>query len=384
MDYSLDLSILKELYARLDSAVKKNRLRERNVFLFGVNTTTDAALYYLKTKEIRPVCILDNNKSRQGKTYAEIPVDTPKHALEAFDDKAFIMIGSSYYPEMCLQLEELGYEKGRHIFQMLDFEILKKQLVKKNKKEISPEEMRVLQLQMLDFLHKTCEENQLRYYLCGGTLLGAVRHQGYIPWDDDIDVAMPSSDLKKLIALMKGNKNYELLNPYESSHYYFECTKLIDKRTIMYSIGFPLKINLGVDIDIFPLIGFPEDEKERRCYVDRLEKLYENKCRTFYEEDVSDQRLKERLFQVMDCMEEYDFDSSRKIGFLLSRYSEKEIMDRSIYEATVDLEFEGRLFHAAAGYETYLKTIFGKYWELPPPEKRVATHQYKAYWREKI
>lgn len=384
MDYCLDLSILQELYQNIDKVIEERNLKDRKVFLFGVNTTTDAALAYLKTKEILPVCILDNNKSRQGKKYGEALIDTPEHALGTLEEAAFIMIGSSYYHEMCLQLEQLGYQKDRHIFQMIDFEKLKDQLTEEGGQEITLEEMRDLQLQMLDFLHKTCEENHLRYYLCGGTLLGAVRHKGYIPWDDDIDVVMPSSDLKKLIALLKGNKDYELLNPYESPNYYFECSKLIDKRTVMHSIAFPLKMNLGVDIDLFPLNGFPKEKEACQLYVERLQKLYESKCGTFYEKDVTEKKLKEKLFQVMECMEEYDFDSSHKIGFLLSRYSEKEIMDRSIYDCVVELEFEGRSFHAAAGYETYLKTIFGNYLELPPKEKRVATHQYRAYWRDRV
>lgn len=154
--------------------------------------------------------------------------------------------------------------------------------------ELTLEEHKQVQLDILKFVDAFCEKEGLRYYLSDGTLLGAIRHHGYIPWDDDIDIQMPRPDLFKLIETFNkkcGNGRYRLIDPQEAiaQHY---MVKIIDTETVKiepylnYRHGF-----LGVDIDVFAMDGCPEDEAEFRRWgkeIRRYNKAYMYRKRAFH------------------------------------------------------------------------------------------------------
>ena len=97
-------------------------------------------------------------------------------------------------------------------------------------RKISTENLKKIELEMLIYLDQLCKKENLRYYICGGTLLGAVRHKGFIPWDDDIDVVMPRPDYQKLIDQWKDDERYRLLSERDRG-YYYNFAQLVDKRT---------------------------------------------------------------------------------------------------------------------------------------------------------
>lgn len=118
-------------------------------------------------------------------------------------------------------------------------------------------ELRKVEVEILKEIHKICTENDLQYYLCGGTLLGAVRHKGFIPWDDDIDIVMPRDDYNKFITLClngKLDKQYILQNTDTEPEYHLPFTKIRKKHTFFDEEGVrKLKIHKGIFVDIFPL-----------------------------------------------------------------------------------------------------------------------------------
>lgn len=122
-------------------------------------------------------------------------------------------------------------------------------------KEINTVELKRIELDILKYIKTQCEKYNLRYYLAYGTLLGAVRHKGFIPWDDDIDIHMPREDYDKLIELEYNNPDskYKLLSPKYNKDYYYSFAKMVDNETILEETGLKQIKELGVYVDIFPL-----------------------------------------------------------------------------------------------------------------------------------
>ena len=131
-------------------------------------------------------------------------------------------------------------------------------------KRISFEEAKRVELDILLHVAKFCDEHGLRYFLAYGTLIGAVRHKGFIPWDDDIDIQMPREDYEKLLELYpkeNTDEKYFLLAP-EMKGAHHPYAKIIDTRTVKKELGAKKNNPLGVDIDVFPLDGQPDGDKE--------------------------------------------------------------------------------------------------------------------------
>ena len=134
------------------------------------------------------------------------------------------------------------------------------------------QELRNIQMGILDRVHQFCEAHGLRYFLSSGTLIGAVRHKGYIPWDDDIDIYMPRQDYEQFLQTFSDAEGiYRAINPATEPHYYYTFAKVVDQRTRMVekeTEGY----EIGVYMDIFP-VDYVTDNLSRRERVFRLKKL---------------------------------------------------------------------------------------------------------------
>ena len=140
--------------------------------------------------------------------------------------------------------------------------------------KIGLDEIKKIELDILIYIDSLCKQNHLRYFLCGGTLLGAIRHKGFIPWDDDIDISMPRPDYDKLISLIGSNSSYMVLTP-ANCDFYYNFAKVVDTRTTLCEIdNTPIK-NMGVYIDIFPLEGMPDNDIEREQHYKQLDRVRE-------------------------------------------------------------------------------------------------------------
>ena len=126
-------------------------------------------------------------------------------------------------------------------------------------KEISLNELRKIQIDILDKVHNFCIQNNITYFLSSGTLLGAIRHGGYIPWDDDIDLYMPRESYERFINIYKDDSHdTRVITLYNNKEYYYPFAKVEDTNSIVIE-NVPEKFNIGINIDIFPIDGVPNN-----------------------------------------------------------------------------------------------------------------------------
>ena len=271
-------------------------------------------------------------------------------------------------------------------------------------RNIESGELKRIQLGLLEQLHKCCEEHNLRYYLIGGTLIGAIRHKGFIPWDDDIDVVMPRSDFDLLIKHFNGwigeKSDATLISIENTSNYYLGCAKIIDKRTYLVE-KVADSIPIGVYIDIFCMDNASDD-------YEKAVKLFKktNKWRIIIREKnilgsngivwwkwAIHYILKllftpiSRSFAVKEIKKTIKNEETTHItkyvcNYIQPTYGLKEIFFGEWFENRILAEFEGRQFYIPAGYDQLLRQVYGDYMQIPPKEKQCSHHLYDAFWKE--
>ena len=139
---------------------------------------------------------------------------------------------------------------------------------------IETEELKKLQLEILDFFVEFTEQHHLTYFLSGGTLIGAIRHHGYIPWDDDIDVMMPREDYDKMLKVFPKHDRYQVYCSETIENYPMAFATINDVRTFKDEWKFRKKCNvLCVNIDIFPIDNLPDTKEEIHLYFDEIAKV---------------------------------------------------------------------------------------------------------------
>lgn len=258
---------------------------------------------------------------------------------------------------------------------------------------ISSEELKKIQLNILKRIAEYCDQHKLRYFLGYGSLIGAIRHNGYIPWDDDIDIVMPRPDYEQLMqSFNDSEEDIKVVSPSNSKEYYLPFGKAYDERTVLHETQFKMN-TFGVYIDIFPLDGAGDlfaVKKEKW-----LNKLVNVKKAVFKSNRSILKKIvialgKVILFpisthSILKKMERIakknNFESSEMVNCLFSPYAQRECCPRFFVETQIDWTFEGMLFKVPLEYDRYLKNIYGDYMKLPPEEKRVAHHQFVAWWK---
>lgn len=273
-----------------------------------------------------------------------------------------------------------------------------------NARVLSLEEIKKVELDLLTQFHDVCRKQKLRYSLGGGTLLGAVRHGGFIPWDDDIDVMMPRPDYDAFIAYCIGNETpFALFSHEVNDDYYFLDAKLSSKNTII--IDNSLNINdksIGVHIDVFPIDGLGRTEQEaffrfiKTSYKREVLnaktwiKYFKSKTHKIYYEPVRFAfyvisrfcNAKNLITKIEKYNRKISFDRSMYAGCVSGSYRTKEIMRKNVFSDYIDLNFEKKQFKGIKKYDDYLKKHYGDYMQLPPPEKRKTHHTFIAKWKE--
>ena len=258
-------------------------------------------------------------------------------------------------------------------------------------KEITINELKKIALSILIDVSKFCDNNGLTYYLCGGTLLGAIRHHGFIPWDDDIDIYMPRNDYEKFLNLYKSN-DYKVFCWKMQKDYYLPSAKVIDCRTCLFETKCKSVENIGVFIDIFPLDGLSNNINiSKKILTKNAQKMRLNmftimtidtflkKTLQFFVKMIFSSRF--LCKQIEKQSRKYDFENSEYVGVAFGYYGSREIMPKYIFESTTKVEFEGKLFSAPLHYDEYLTRLYGNYMELPSKDKQITHHSFKAYWK---
>lgn len=261
-------------------------------------------------------------------------------------------------------------------------------------KVISLDELKSIQLDLLQRTADFCEKNGLRYFLCGGTLIGAIRHKGYIPWDDDIDIAMPRPDYDRFIKTFNQPGNYyQVVNPDISSDYEYCFAKVHDTRTVFKELHYPGDA-FGVYIDVFPADGVKNAAQIRKIQL--LRKFLNTKRANYYHRTILKKSINtigkllllpfsaHQIAMWMDneCRK-YAIGSLPMAGVIANPFGPGEMVDKSVFDSDIYVDFEGRKFRAPIGYDTWLRSVYGDYMQLPPEEHRVTHHTFEAYWKDK-
>lgn len=274
------------------------------------------------------------------------------------------------------------------------------------REELNIRETQAVSLEILKKVADICEQNGLRYVLQYGTLLGAVRHKGYIPWDDDVDIMMPRPDYEALLAYFKEHASeldhLQFFEPRTCKDYPYMIGRISDDR---YQIDMDNEkpYGMGVFIDVYPFDGLGNSPKEALDYGlkgDRLSSFCYQATRKRYAVETTTSTLRKilkfPLFLVSKMMgKDYfqeklsalagqkPYDQSEYVGCVVwLSGGEKDIFPRKWFDETMLVPFEQYAFRIPAHYDDLLKKIYGDYMQLPPEEDRVGHHNYKVYHKD--
>lgn len=270
-------------------------------------------------------------------------------------------------------------------------------------RELTLQEIKQLELDILRTLASICERHNLRYYLFGGTLLGAVRHQGFIPWDDDVDIAMPRKDLESLEEICRT----ELPEPYaffswkDDWRMGHNVRKIYDTRTVWIEEARPdCRVEIGVFVDIWPMDGAPKGMIRKRIHgawiiAHRLmlratafdsqdrNKPWTKRLLARIWQAIANERVIKWIHANLDVLSrKYSFDESDEWASYLDYRGPRDYMPKSWVGDGATVTFEGYQFATFAGWHKYLELTYGDYMTPPPPALQTTHHRYQAWWRE--
>lgn len=251
-------------------------------------------------------------------------------------------------------------------------------------------------LPILEWFHNFCKQNNLTYFALAGTVLGAVRHSGFIPWDDDIDVGMPRPDYERFKELTTGKTfegKYVAEFPLVTDKFCYALGKVFDTTTTLVE-NKRYKQKKGVFLDVFPLDGLGNDKEDAMKHFKKGEKLF-NKfnlrvCairpeRAWYKNAaiIATRCIPEFIYSAKKVMKKLDavckernyYESDLVCNFA-GAYHEKEIAKREIFGSAKELKFENVVINVPEKVEEYLTGMYGEYNVLPPEEKRKTHHDY--------
>ncbi|WP_407894629.1 LicD family protein [Lacticaseibacillus sp. N501-2] len=262
------------------------------------------------------------------------------------------------------------------------------------------EEFQHITLNILSDFNKLCEEFQLQYYLAYGTLIGALRHKGFIPWDDDIDIIMPREEYNRFVTICKsrGEHRYSLLSTETCKNYKSPYPKYIDNNTeLIQQYGFRDDIPMGIYIDIFILDGCSSDLSEAHKVGKTAAKLFHKWVNASQSLTSSNsgklistlkwlkntpyrmKGSKRYLHELQDLSAKYPLNSSRYCSVLIGGYD--TVWPVEYFQSGRLTSFEELNCPIPLMAEKILSDDYGNYLELPPLEKRKPHHHFEAHWK---
>ncbi|MDY0290261.1 MAG: LicD family protein [Sphaerochaeta sp.] len=265
-------------------------------------------------------------------------------------------------------------------------------------KVIESEELKNMQLDILKKVDAYCKEHGIQYFLAYGTLLGAVRHKGFIPWDDDIDIAMKREDYEQFVTGFAD----EYLKVYAlgtSERCRFPFAKVYDSRTSIFEGSYKKTSEFGVNIDIFPLDAVPDDKKMRQALI-RKARFWQMLSKIKLSRVSKIMTLKQNLIilpgriilapiplpsmarRIEAISSSWKDKQTDSVGFMVWGYGEKEMFSKELFAEVVDMRFEDIFVPVPKEYDKILTSLYGSYMEYPPLDKQVSQHDFVACWME--
>ncbi len=258
---------------------------------------------------------------------------------------------------------------------------------------MTADEVRQAQLGIMDKIDEFCTREGISYSLDGGSLLGAVRHKGFIPWDDDMDVIMPRADYDRFWQVFNGAyEHFKVVNYRLDPDFAHTFTRVIDTRTLALDHN---RVNkYGIFVDIYAVDGQPEDDKAFDDYVRtyiRLKNQFHKSAPLWHCTDSPLVALKtllrhpfypprEETARALEALyQSYPMGSTAYAGHIMGGSEWDTHMPATVFDEYIRLPFEGRMYRCVKDYDTFLKKLYGDYMQLPPESERHPYHSVACY-----
>ena len=271
-----------------------------------------------------------------------------------------------------------------------------------NEKELSLRETQIASLDILKDIDLVCRTNSIKYYVFFGTLIGVVRHKGFIPWDDDIDIVMLREDYNRFLNIYKDKGKYRLINFENEPKCPFMITRVSDDRYQLISDYGP-QYKIGTFVDVYPLDKVGEKVEEAK-YASKICRKYSSRLNKSLERNIigvikdTHNGIKKWLLlftyfvpkimgasyyrnKLLGLEKQFNQGKSKYLGCVTWAMLKTEYYDCSWFEETIDMKFEELNVMVPKEYDKILTQNFGDYMKLPPEKDRIAHHYYRIVKR---
>lgn len=270
------------------------------------------------------------------------------------------------------------------------------------KKIESIQEVQRISLSLLDSFDQFCKKHQLQYFLAWGTLLGAIRHKGFIPWDDDIDLMMLREDYDRLVELNieQPEEGVRFYSYKQKGDYDNVNCRFSDEHTVVDLSRIENPVNQGIWLTVFPVDAIPDNESERKSFLKSIHWRYKLVLALSMKDEYLDVKtplekypakalkrvlgmnVRKKIYNTIHAiMRKYVNENTKDVGILSIGTGKRTHFSRTCFSETMMAEFEGKEYPIPTGYDEILRNTYGNYMELPPIEQRVPKHDFEAYYK---
>lgn len=258
-------------------------------------------------------------------------------------------------------------------------------------------EIQQMELGIMEYIHETCQKIGVKYFLAYGSLIGAVRHKGFIPWDDDMDICMLREDYEKLQDYLIANpdERYEVMSYKNNLNYVYPFMKVQDNHTYLLEEDVRIDSNMGIYVDIFPVDGY-ENDANFKNNMTKLIKKRQLSCYTFKgitnTKSVLNSLIRyisviifyftntnKYVAQIEELAKSRKVSDYEEVDYLIYKDMNKPVWRREWLEQVTTGTFEGKEFMIPKNYHEILTSDYGDYMQLPPVEQRVSHHDFKLW-----